>query len=64
VREPCGFPGKEEYLDSEKYEIRRWDLERPESLREFIALVNRIRRESPPLQQDGNSSSTRWSTTS
>lgn len=47
-------PGKEEYLDSEKYEIRRWDLERPESLREFIALVNRIRRESPPLQQDGN----------
>jgi starch synthase (maltosyl-transferring) len=47
-------PGKEEYLDSEKYEIRRWDLDRPDSLREFIALVNRIRRESPPLQSDDN----------
>jgi starch synthase (maltosyl-transferring) len=47
-------PGKEEYLDSEKYEIRTWDTDRPDSLREFIALVNRIRRESPPLQADDN----------
>ncbi len=47
-------PGREEYLDSEKYEIRTWDTDRPDSLREFIALVNRIRRESPPLQGDGN----------
>jgi len=47
-------PGKEEYLDSEKYEIRRWDTDRPDSLREFISLVNRIRRESPPLQSDDN----------
>ncbi len=45
-------PGKEEYLDSEKYQIRRWDIDRPDSLCEFIALVNRIRRESPPLQSD------------
>ncbi|WP_455371815.1 alpha-amylase family glycosyl hydrolase, partial [Petrachloros mirabilis] len=27
--------GSEEYLDSEKYEIRHWDLDRPDSLREF-----------------------------
>jgi len=47
-------PGREEYLDSEKYEIRTWDTGRPDSLREFIALVNRIRRESPPLQSDDN----------
>lgn len=47
-------PGREEYLDSEKYEIRTWDVGRPDSLREFIALVNRIRRESPPLQADDN----------
>jgi starch synthase (maltosyl-transferring) len=47
-------PGKEEYLHSEKYEIRSWDVDRPDSLREFIALVNRIRRESPPLQSDDN----------
>jgi starch synthase (maltosyl-transferring) len=44
--------GSEEYLDSEKYQIRRWNREDPASLREFIALVNRIRRENAPLQSD------------
>ena len=44
--------GSEEYLDSEKYQLRRWDLDRPDSLRAFIALVNRIRRENPALQSD------------
>jgi starch synthase (maltosyl-transferring) len=43
-------PGSEEYLDSEKYQIRHWDLDRPESLREFIARINAIRRENPALQ--------------
>ncbi|MGB3097449.1 MAG: hypothetical protein WBB46_12045, partial [Candidatus Deferrimicrobiaceae bacterium] len=47
-------PGREEYLDSEKYEIRHWDIERPDSLKEFIGVVNRIRREIPCLQADGN----------
>src|SRR3569833_1458685 len=47
-------PGSEEYLDSEKYQIRHWDLERPDSLRELIALVNRIRHENPALQHDWN----------
>jgi starch synthase (maltosyl-transferring) len=42
--------GSEEYLDSEKYEIRSWDLEQPQSLQDFIARVNRIRRENPALQ--------------
>jgi starch synthase (maltosyl-transferring) len=45
-------PGSEEYLDSEKYQIRVWDLERADSLRDFIALVNRIRKENPALQND------------
>jgi starch synthase (maltosyl-transferring) len=45
-------PGSEEYLDSEKYEIRHWDIRRPDSLRELIARVNRIRRENPALQSD------------
>ena len=45
-------PGSEEYLDSEKYQIRHWDLDSPDSLREFISLVNRIRRENPALQSD------------
>ncbi|HSF42775.1 MAG TPA: alpha-1,4-glucan--maltose-1-phosphate maltosyltransferase, partial [Thermoanaerobaculia bacterium] len=44
--------GSEEYLDSEKYQLRQWDLERPDSLSELIALVNRIRRENPALQSD------------
>jgi len=42
--------GSEEYLDSEKYELRHWDLERDDSLRDFIARVNRIRRDQAPLQ--------------
>jgi len=45
-------PGSEEYLDSEKYQIREWDLERPESLRDYITRVNRIRRENPALQRN------------
>ncbi|HEY6366250.1 MAG TPA: alpha-amylase family glycosyl hydrolase, partial [Candidatus Binatia bacterium] len=45
-------PGSEEYFNSEKYEIKHWDLEKPDSLRELIARVNRIRRENPALQSD------------
>jgi starch synthase (maltosyl-transferring) len=45
-------PGSEEYLDSEKYQLRHWDLERADSLRGLIALVNRIRHENPALQAD------------
>ena len=44
--------GSEEYLDSEKYQIRNWDLKRPDSLGEFAGLVNRIRKENPALQND------------
>ena len=45
-------PGSEEYLDAEKYEIKRWDIERADSLKDFVARVNRIRRENPALQSD------------
>jgi starch synthase (maltosyl-transferring) len=44
--------GSEEYLDSEKYQLRDWNRDDPDSLREFIARVNRIRRQNPALQQD------------
>jgi len=44
--------GSEEYLDSEKYQLRAWDRESPDSLRELIAIVNRIRHENPALQTD------------
>lgn len=43
-------PGSEEYLDSEKYQLRHWSLGRPDSLRSLIARVNRVRRENPALQ--------------
>ena len=45
-------PGSEEYLDSEKYEIRRWDIAKPDSLKEFIGVINRIRHDNPALHSD------------
>ncbi len=45
-------PGSEEYLNSEKYELKQWDIERPDSLRNVIARVNRIRKENPALQSN------------
>lgn len=44
--------GKEEYLNSEKYEIRNWDLDRPDSLRPIITLLNRARHDNPALQSN------------
>jgi starch synthase (maltosyl-transferring) len=44
--------GSEEYLDSEKYQIRHWDIDDRNSLKEIIAVVNRIRRDNPALQSD------------
>ncbi len=43
-------PDSEEYLDSEKYQLRYWDLESSESIAPLITAVNRIRREHPALQ--------------
>lgn len=47
-------PGGEEYRDSEKYQVRHWNLQRADSLRDLIARVNQIRRDNPALQQDRN----------
>jgi starch synthase (maltosyl-transferring) len=43
--------GKEEYLDSEKYQIRDWDP-KEDNIREYIARINAIRRENPALQHN------------
>ena len=43
-------PGSEEYLDSEKYQIRHWDLDDPDSLAPLITRLNEIRRQQPALQ--------------
>jgi starch synthase (maltosyl-transferring) len=48
--EAAALPGTEEYRDAEKYEVRRWDVDRPGTLRDFIARVNQIRRENPALR--------------
>ena len=42
--------GTEEYLNSEKYEIKVRDWHKPGNIREFIARVNGIRRENVALQ--------------
>jgi starch synthase (maltosyl-transferring) len=46
--------GSEEYLHSEKYEIRHFDLDAPGSLAGFVARVNEIRKQNPVLQHDRN----------
>jgi starch synthase (maltosyl-transferring) len=43
-------PGGEEYWRSEKYEIKQWDLNAPQSLKPLITRLNRARRENPALQ--------------
>lgn len=46
--------GKEEYEGSEKYEIRHWDWDQPGNLKDFIARLNRIRRENPAFHTTWN----------
>jgi len=43
-------PGSEEYLDSEKYQLREWELDDPASIAPLLARLNRIRRAQPALQ--------------
>jgi starch synthase (maltosyl-transferring) len=45
-------PGSEEYLNSEKYEIKSWDLTKPTSLKALITKLNGIRRANPALQSN------------
>lgn len=47
-------PGSEEYLGSEKYQIRVWDLTRPDSLAPVITQVNQARHDHPALQRNDN----------
>jgi starch synthase (maltosyl-transferring) len=47
-----GLPGREEYRDSEKYQIKPRDWSKPGNLVRFISRINRIRRENPALAYD------------
>jgi starch synthase (maltosyl-transferring) len=49
--EATPIPGREEYLDSEKYQITAWDWDRPGNIRGTIARLNRIRRDNPALHE-------------
>ncbi len=48
------IPGTEEYLHSEKYEIRSFDAERKGHIREIVTRLNAIRRDNPALQRTHN----------
>jgi len=45
-------PGSEEYLHSEKYQLRSWQLDRPDSIAPIITRLNQIRRQHPALQSN------------
>jgi starch synthase (maltosyl-transferring) len=48
------IPGKEEYLNSEKYELKVHDWDKPGNIKDYIAQLNRIRRSNPALLQTSN----------
>lgn len=43
-------PGKEEYLNSEKYEIKNWDIDKSNNIKKIITRLNKIRKENKALQ--------------
>jgi starch synthase (maltosyl-transferring) len=52
--EAAALPGREEYADSEKYEIRAWDWQRPGNIVDVITRLNAIRRANPALHSHLN----------
>jgi starch synthase (maltosyl-transferring) len=49
--EATAIPGREEYLNSEKYQYKVWDWNRPGHIKDDIAAINRLRRASPALHR-------------
>ena len=52
--ENAAVPGKEEYLNSEKYEYKVWDWDRPGNIIDDVTRLNRIRRDHPALHEYDN----------
>jgi starch synthase (maltosyl-transferring) len=48
--ESAALPGREEYLDSEKYQLRQWDWDRPGNIVAEVTALNHVRRLNPALQ--------------
>jgi len=52
--ENASLPGREEYLDSEKYQLKERDWRGPGNIKDWITRINRIRRQNRALQMYGN----------
>ena len=52
--EAAPLPGREEYLDSEKYQLRHRDFDAPGNIKDDIRLINRLRCEQPALRDFTN----------
>ena len=52
--ESDAFPGTETYKNSEKYQYKVWDWDRPGNIKDYIAALNKIRRENPALHYYDN----------
>ena len=52
--EGAPMPGKEEYLDSEKYQLRHRDLDAADNIKDDVRLINRIRREQTAMRDMRN----------
>jgi len=48
--EARAIPGTEDYADSEKYQYKVWDWDRPGNIKDFITRLNAIRRDNRALQ--------------
>ena len=48
------YPGKEEYLNSEKYEVRYWDWDKRNKITDVITKVNAARKVNAALQTTNN----------
>ena len=50
----AAYVGKEEYLNSEKYEVRHWDWNKTNKLKQLIGRINQIRKDNAALQFTNN----------
>ncbi len=48
------IPGKEEYINSEKYELKKWDYNKPDRITEIVSRINEIRKENEALHTTFN----------
>ena len=53
-QDSAAVPGREEYHNSEKYQLRHWDWQKETTIGKIISLLNNARKEWPALQQTNN----------